>query len=134
MALWNYLLVFFKPRKSPHRWPSFAFDSGTVAENAGMNWYVPQAAHFRRDLDAVIVVNMVKHAKRRGSHCRRRDCGLQYRLASHHGWLRECPGHRTREFPGQGFHREKDGRRARTILDSREHPDVLVFNSLLRAI
>src|SRR5215472_6434507 len=99
-----------------------------------MNRYLALVAHFWRDRDALIIVNMVKYAERRGSHYWRGDRGLQHRLASHRGWLRERPSRRTREFAGQRLHREKHGRCARAVLDSREHPDVLVFNPLLRAI
>src|SRR5262249_36182924 len=73
-----------------------------------------------------------EHSRR--SHCRRRYRRLQYCLAPDDGWVQERADRRARERAGKRLHRQEHGRSPRAVFDARQHPDVVVFNSLLREV
>ena len=88
--------------------------------------FLPQ--HFRQTAGEVIYANSGYR------HHRRRHYRIQHCIPSHSCWLQKRSRHRAGNGTRQGIHRQEYGRRACAVLDSSEHPDVALLDSLLRQL
>ena len=67
-------------------------------------------------------------------HNRRRHHRVQHCIPSDRCWLQKRSRHRAGNGTRQGIHRQEYGRGACAVLDTSEHPDVALLDSLLRQL